>query len=209
MKPFSTLDSAACPLALANIDTDQIMPARFMRRPRDEGGYGQYLFHDLRRDTAGERRPEFPLNRAVFGDASIIIARSNFGCGSSREPAVYALVDHGIRCVIAPSFGDIFASNAVRNGLLPAVVSEAEAETLLACSHVESGARLQIDLNEQTITAGNLKITFDIAPSWKARLLNGWDDVDLTLSHGREIRRFSETYQRQYPWASPRRQTQC
>ena len=119
MQPFVTLTAPACPLPLSNVDTDQLIPARFMSRPRSEG-YGDFLLHDLRRGEAGALDPAFPLN--AHPGAGILVARRNFGCGSSREAAVYALADFGFACVIAPSFGDIFASNAVNNGLLPATV---------------------------------------------------------------------------------------
>ena len=123
MQPFQRLTATACPLPYANIDTDQLIPARFMKRSRAEG-YGGYLLHDMRFSGDGAEIADFPLNRSRYRNAQIIVARRNFGAGSSREAAVYALVDYGIRCVIAPSFGDIFASNSVNNGLLPARVDE-------------------------------------------------------------------------------------
>lgn len=205
MKPFCKLTSAACPLPYANIDTDQIMPARFMRQPRSEGGYGRFLMHDLRRDSDGKLRSGFNLNDTRFSTAKILIARDNFGCGSSREPAVYALVDHGVSCVIAPSFGDIFSSNSVRNGLLPAQVSAEDAELLLNSEYVAQGQDIVVDLDAQTITAGNLKISFNIPEQWKVRLLNGWDDIDLTRAHGNAIDLFSENRARIAPWSIPRR----
>ncbi len=119
MEPIRQLDALACPLAQANVDTDQLIPARFMKEPRSVG-YGQFLLHDLRHDESGKPRHDFVLEHPQASQASILVARRNFGAGSSREAAVYALVDFGFRCVIAPSFGDIFASNAVNNGLLPA-----------------------------------------------------------------------------------------
>lgn len=204
MKPFTTLEATACPMPLANIDTDQIIPARFMKRPRSEGGYGQYLFYDFRYDAAGNKQENFALHDPRCANAQIIIAKRNFGCGSSREPAVYALADYGIRCVIAPSFGDIFASNSIRNGVLPAAVSEADADALLHSAHVLAGLPVRIDLAQQTIVAGNLSVGFEIPAQWKARLLNGWDDVDLTKSHASEIAQFAARYQSEAPWAAPR-----
>ena len=130
MQPFTRLTATACPLPLASVDTDQLIPARFMKRSRAEG-YGGHLLYDLRFDADGRPRTGFPLNDPRWAGAQILVARRNFGAGSSREAAVYALVDFGIRCVVAPSFGDIFASNAVNNGLLPARVGEADAEALL------------------------------------------------------------------------------
>src|SRR5271154_4051821 len=130
MRPFTNLTALACPLPIPNIDTDQLIPARFMRRPRSEG-YGDFLFRDLRFDADGAKRT-FPLNEPAYARCEVIVARRNFGCGSAREAAVYALADFGIRTVIAPSFGDIFASNAVKNGLLPAQITEEDAERLLS-----------------------------------------------------------------------------
>ena len=129
MEPFDALDTKAIVLPQANIDTDQLIPARFLKRPRAEG-YGHLLLHDMRRDSSGAPRDN-PLDHPIRAGAALLIARRNFGCGSSREGAVYALADFGIRCVAAPSFGDIFASNAVKNSLLPAQVSVGDAEALL------------------------------------------------------------------------------
>jgi 3-isopropylmalate/(R)-2-methylmalate dehydratase small subunit len=199
MEPFRQLSAVACPLPIANIDTDQLIPARFLKRSRAEG-YGGYLLHDLRFDSEGAPRRDVPLNRRA--GARILVARRNFGAGSSREAAVYALVDFGIRCVIAPSFGDIFASNAVHNGLVPARVSEAEAEGLLTA--LESGLRdLRIDLESQTIAGGTHLVAFEIDPIWRTKLLNGWDDLDLTLSHAEAIAAFSRSDAVQRPWALP------
>lgn len=198
MQPFKTLDAIACPLPQANIDTDQLIAARFMSRPRAEG-YGDYLLHAQRYDDDGNRRPECPLNQSRYAGSSAIVALRNFGSGSSREAAVYALVDFGIRCVIAPSFGDIFASNAVNNGLLPAVVTEADAERLLVV--LTSDPILRIDLETQTIIAGEMVIAFRIDPVWRMKLLNGWDDLDLTASYRAEIDRFFMLDRERRPWA--------
>lgn len=203
MKPFTTLEGVACPLPLANIDTDQIIAARFMKRPRSEGGYGQYLLYDFRYDANGKQISGFALNDERYAQAQIVIAKRNFGCGSSREPAVYALADYGIRCVIAPSFGDIFSSNCIRNGVVPAAVSDEDAEQLLQSGYVLAGNALRIDLAEQKIFAGNLIIDFAIPPQWKARLLNGWDDVELTKSHAGEIAAFTAKYETENAWALP------
>jgi 3-isopropylmalate/(R)-2-methylmalate dehydratase small subunit len=205
LTPFQKLDAPACPLGLVNVDTDQLIPARFMQTPRAEG-YGRFLLHDLRRDAAGALKPDLPVNDQRYATAGVMIARRNFGCGSSREAAVYALTDSGYRCVIAPSFGDIFASNAIKNGVLPAIVSESDAEALLAAPTVLQGRALQVDLEAQTITAGNLVVRFSIRPDWKQRLLNGWDDVDLTNSHAGDIARFTTADRARRPWAAPRRE---
>ena len=201
MQPFTNLTAPACPLPMANVDTDQIIPARFMRRPRSEG-YGNFLFHDLRHDVDGNKR-DFPVNDPAYAHAEVLIARRNFGCGSSREAAVYALADHGIKVVIAPSFGDIFSSNAIKNGLLPARVSEEDAERLLAAGEMAGARPVSVDLENQTITAGNLVLSFAIDPVWKKQLLNGLDDIDLTLEQAPLIERFSAHDRQARPWAAP------
>jgi len=201
MQPFTSLTAPACPLPIANIDTDQLIPARFMRRPRSEG-YGTFLFHDLRIDADGAKR-DFPLNDPAYAKCEVLIARRNFGCGSSREAAVYALADHGIRVVIAPSFGDIFASNAVKNGLLPAQISEADAERLLAAGDMVAARPVSVDLASQTITAGNQVLSFSIDPVWKKQLLNGLDDIDLTLGEAPLIEQFTAQDRLARPWAVP------
>jgi len=201
MQPFQRLTAIACPLPFANIDTDQLIPARFMKRSRAEG-YGGYLLHDMRFADDGAERVDFPLNRPEFKNAQIVVARRNFGAGSSREAAVYALVDYGIRCVVAPSFGDIFASNAVNNGLLPARVDESQAEVLIRM--LENGvAKLSVDLDAQTITASEMSIPFHVDPVWRMKLLNGWDDIDLTLSQTDAIARFTAEDAGRRPWAVP------
>lgn len=184
MSGWSHHEGPAVALALDNIDTDQLIPARFMSTPRAQG-YGGFLLHDLRAD------PDFALNHAP--GATILVAGRNFGCGSSREAAVYALIDAGFRVVIAPSFGDIFAANAVNNGLLPA---RAETAALLA----NPPARLSVDLSAQTITAPGLSLSFDIDPVWKTRLINGWDDIDLTVAHAAAIATFAAKRREQAPW---------
>ncbi len=200
MTPFTTLSARACPLPLQGVDTDQLIPARFMKRSRAEG-YGGQLLHDMRFGADGTPVADFPLNQPRFAGTQILVARRNFGTGSSREAAVYALADFGFRCVIAPSFGDIFAANAVNNGLLPARVSEADAEMLLTLAAQDDLADLRIDLDARTITTGNQCISFGIEPVWRTRLLNGWDDLDLTLSHRAAIDRFQDEDRMRRPWA--------
>jgi 3-isopropylmalate/(R)-2-methylmalate dehydratase small subunit len=204
MRPFVSLEARACPLPLANVDTDQLIPARFLRRPRSEG-HGPFLLYDLRRRGDGELNPDFPLNAEAYRAAEILVARRNFGGGSSREGAVYALADHGFRAVIAPSFGDIFASNAIKNGLLPARVEDADAEALIAALRSREIASLTIDLPKQTIIAGDATIAFSIDPVWKRQLLNGWDDIDLTLNEASAIAAFRAEDERTRPWSAPRR----
>ena len=202
MEPFDALDTKAIVLPQANIDTDQLIPARFLKRPRAEG-YGHLLLHDMRRDSSGAPRDN-PLDHPIRAGAALLIARRNFGCGSSREGAVYALADFGIRCVAAPSFGDIFASNAVKNSLLPAQVSVGDAEALLTSPVIAAGGLVRVNLLLQTIVAGNLVIPFAIDPVWKLQLLNGWDDVDLTLNEKARIDRFRAQDAVARPWATPK-----
>ena len=202
MQPFQCLAATACPLPYANIDTDQLIPARFMKRSRAEG-YGSFLLHDMRFSGDGSEIRGFPLNRPDWKNAQIVVARRNFGAGSSREAAVYALVDYGVRCVVAPSFGDIFASNAVNNGLLPACVDEHDAESLIRT--LEAGVReITVDLQAQTITTNGVSAPFTVDPVWRMKLLNGWDDIDLTLSQGASITQFTADDAKKRPWAVPR-----
>ena len=202
MQPFHRLTATACPLPYANIDTDQLIPARFMKRSRAEG-YGGYLLHDMRFSEDGTNIADFPLNHSAYRNSQIIVARRNFGAGSSREAAVYALVDYGIRCVIAPSFGDIFASNAVNNGLLPAKVDERDGEALIRLLE-ETHTGLTVDLEEQTILAREVSVPFAIDPVWRTKLLNGWDDIDITLSQADAIEHFRSEDSLRRPWATPR-----
>lgn len=202
MEKFTRLEAVACPLPLASIDTDQLIPARFMKTPR-AAGYGGFLLHDLRHDEAGQPRADFPLNQPRHAGAKVLVARRNFGSGSSREAAVYALWDYGIRCVIAPSFGDIFASNAVKNGLLPATVSEADGEALLAALQGDAAPRLTVDLEACTIASEAGVIPFTLDPVRRLQLLNGWDDLDLTRRHEAEIAAFKRSYAQASPWTRP------
>src|SRR5271154_5074597 len=189
MEKFVRLTAKACPLLLANVDTDQILPARFLKLPRSPE-LGRILLSDLRRGADGNERPDFPLNRPIWRDAKILLAGRNFGGGSSREAAVYALYEAGIRCVIAPSFGDIFAQNSVKNGLLAAVLSEADVSELGALIAADPEMSVTVDLEQQTITRGNRSFAFTIDPVSRNQLLNGWDDVDLTDSFGERIAAF-------------------
>ena len=186
MAGWSIHRGQALGLPLENIDTDQLIPARFMSVSRADG-YGPYLLHDMRVDQGGQAT-DFPLNHL---SPSVLVARRNFGSGSSREAAVYALVDFGITAVIAPSFGDIFASNAVNNGLLPARVSEDAVEALLANLGDEM-RELTVDLEAGTIDFDGSPIPFEIDPVWRQKLMNGWDDIDLTQSHKAKIETFGE-----------------
>jgi 3-isopropylmalate/(R)-2-methylmalate dehydratase small subunit len=197
MAGFSIIEGPAIALPQDNIDTDQLIPARFMSVPRKDG-YGPYLLHDLRFDSAGAPRAAMPLNRHT--DAEILVTRRNFGSGSSREAAVYALVDFGIKAVIASSFGDIFASNAVNNGLLPARLSEDRIEDLTGWLG-EGKATMTVDLEACEIRFGNEVVSFELDPVWRLKLLNGWDDIDMTASHGAAIAAFRAARAQQAPYA--------
>ena len=202
MEKFTRIATKACPLPTENIDTDQILPARFLKLPR-KGEHGKVLFCDLRFDAEGNERPEFPLNRPHWREAKLIVAARNFGGGSSREAAVYALLDFGIRCVIAPSFGDIFAQNATKNGLLTAILGEAETTALMSALQREPASIVMTDLVSQSIACGELRLQFAIDPSRRDRLLNGWDDFDVTNSFRKEIADFKDADRNMRPWAVP------
>src|SRR5437763_3763315 len=206
MEKFTRLTASACPLDIANLNTDQLLPARFLKLPR-AAGLGTALLRDLRFDAEGRERPDFPLNRPAWREARIIIGARNFGCGSSREAAVYALYDHGIRCVIAPSFGDIFSGNAIQNGLLLATVTDEEAAEIMAALAATPNLPLTVDLEQQTILCGNRTYAFSIDPVRRMRLLNGWDDIALTESFRGQILAFKADDKARRPWATPRAAT--
>jgi len=204
MEPFTTLTATVLPLRLANVDTDQLQPGRFLRKPRSDG-YDNYLFHDLRRTPDGSLRADFPLNQPQFAGAEILVADRNFGGGSSREGAVYALADAGFRCVIAPSFGDIFRSNCAKNGLLPIVLPNDTVERIWAMAEADPTAPLTVDLENQTVRLANdpEAATFEIDPFVKECLLGGMDDIDLTLAHGETLATFEADYAARFPWRAP------
>ena len=202
MEKFVRLTAKACPLLLANVDTDQILPARYLKLPRSPE-LGRVLFNDLRRGADGNEKPDFPLNQPVWREAKILVAGRNFGGGSSREAAVYALYEAGIRCVIAPSFGDIFAQNSVKNGFLTAVLAEADVIELGAAIGADPEMTVTVDLEQQTIARGNRSFTFTIDSVSRNQLLNGWDDVDMTESHRDRIAAFKAADRERRPWAQP------
>jgi 3-isopropylmalate/(R)-2-methylmalate dehydratase small subunit len=202
MEKYTRITAAACPLDVANLNTDQIIPARFLKRPRS-AGFGVGLFHDLRLDAEERERADFPLNRPAWRNAKILVAGRNFGCGSSREGAVYALYDYGIRCVIAPSFGDIFSGNAVQNGLLTAIVADDEAAEIMAALTHMPELTVTVDLEQQTILCGNRSYRFAIDPVRRKRLLEGWDDIALTASYREQIAAFRVGDRARRPWAVP------
>jgi 3-isopropylmalate/(R)-2-methylmalate dehydratase small subunit len=196
MQPFTQFRAIAAPLPRANVDTDQVIPARYLQKPR-AGGFGQFLFHDLRYDPAGAAYPDFVLNQVPFRDARILVADSNFGCGSSRENAVWAMADYGFRAVIAPSFGDIFTNNGLRNGLLPIRLPSAVVRPLLADLAATPGREIDIDLaaNAVTLPDGSVHI-FAIDPFLRRCLLEGLDELDFTLSQMADIEAFEHRYGR-------------
>lgn len=202
MEKFVRLTARACPLPLPNLNTDQILPARYLKWPRSRG-LGTVLFQDLRYDADGKEVPDFALNNPAYQGAKVLVAARNFGGGSSREAAVYAVYDHGFRCVVAPSFGDIFAQNSVKNGLLTAVVGEAEAAELAAAIEAQPAQDIVVDLEQQTILFGNRSYSFSIDPVSRNQLLNGWDDVDLTESRRADIDAFKARDKANRPWATP------
>jgi 3-isopropylmalate/(R)-2-methylmalate dehydratase small subunit len=202
MDKFTRLTGVACPINQANLNTDQILPARYLKWTRAMG-IGKVLFQDLRFDAEGKERPDFPINRPAWRGAKIVVGGRNFGCGSSREAAVYALYDYGIRCVIAPSYGDIFSGNAIQNGLLTAIVSDADAAEIMAKLEQAPELPVTVDLEEQTILCGNRAYDFTIDPVRRMRLLNGWDDIALTESYRDRIASFKAADRARRPWASP------
>jgi len=211
MTPFTTLDGIAAPIEGRNIDTDQIIPARFLKKSRGE--YADYLFYDLRVDAAQQPRPEFILNQQIFQGASVLVCNENFGCGSSREAAVYALMDFGIRAILAPSFGDIFYNNCLKNGVLPVVLSGeildslrqqlAQTATTMSLEAKDStGLKIAIDLAERCVHSSFFPEPqrFDIDPFWQECLLKGVDEIALTLGYSAEIQAFEQQHRKNCPW---------
>ena len=183
MEKFTTLTAVAAPMPMQNIDTDKVIPARFLKTIK-RSGLGVHLFDPLRFDSDGKERPDFILNQEPYRKAQIIVAHENFGCGSSREHAPWALQDFGIRCIIAPSFGDIFYNNSFKNGLLPIRLPRAICDALIDDAKLGGNARITIDLERQVVVRPNgEEIHFDIAPFRKHLLLNGLDDIGQTLQH--------------------------
>jgi 3-isopropylmalate/(R)-2-methylmalate dehydratase small subunit len=200
VEPFTRLTAVAAPMDLPNIDTDRVIPARFLRRPR-ETGFGPLLFHDVRFAADGTPRADFVLNTATYRDAKILVTAENFGCGSSREMAVWALMDYGIRVVIGPSFGDIFFENCFKNGALAVVLPTDVAAGLRRALHERPGATLTVDLPAQTITGpGGEAIRFEIDAFRKQGLLTGQDEVEMTLARLPAIEAFEARRRDEMPW---------
>ena len=200
MEPFKPLHAVAAPLAVPNVDTDQIIPARFLWRKRSDG-WGHLLFNDVRFNDDGSPKPQFVLNRPEYRAAQILVAGRNFGCGSSREHAVWSLYDYGIRAIIAPSFGDIFFNNSFQNGLLPVVLSSAAVEAVVAALEQAPGTHIGIDLQVQQVAGPDGAMhAFEIDPFRKECLLAGADEVAFTLSLGNQIDAFEQAYERRISW---------
>jgi len=194
MEPFKTLTSLAMPLDRTNVDTDQIIPKQFLKRI-ERTGYGDFLFFDWRQTPEGVPVADFVLNEPRYQGAQILVAGKNFGCGSSREHAAWALSDYGFRVVIAPTFADIFFSNAGKNGIVLARLSEEEVETLLANARKIDGYKLTVSLQDQTVTDDRgFKATFEVDPFRKFCLMEGFDDIGLTLRHAAEL----DAYEKQH-----------
>jgi 3-isopropylmalate/(R)-2-methylmalate dehydratase small subunit len=193
MEAFRKFTAVAVPYDPVNVDTDQVIPARFLKYSRDEG-YGKFLFHDLRED------PAFILNRSPYDQAKIFVGNTNFACGSSREGAAYAFFDAGFRAVIAPSFGDIFFMNCLKNGIVPVRLPDATCSALRKALADKPGTQVTVDLESQTV---NGEHAFTIDPFYREMLLNGVDEIGLTLSMLPQIEAFEKTYSSETPWLTP------
>ncbi|MDJ0947706.1 MAG: 3-isopropylmalate dehydratase small subunit [Alphaproteobacteria bacterium] len=200
MDKFVTLTGVAAPLDMINVDTDQIIPKQFLTTI-ERTGLGKGLFFDLRHDADGNETPDFVLNKPAYQDAKLLIAGENFGCGSSREHAPWALLDFGIRCVIAPSFADIFFNNCFKNGILPITLPAAQVDDLMSQAAAGANATFTVDLEAQTIaTPDGGSVAFEVDPFRKHCLLNGLDDIGLTLQKGAAIDRFEDQQKLSQPW---------
>jgi 3-isopropylmalate/(R)-2-methylmalate dehydratase small subunit len=200
MQPFTTLTGIAAPLPMANVDTDKIIPARFLKSI-ERSGFGKHLFANMRFNPDGTENPDFVLNQEPYRKAEILIALENFGCGSSREHAPWALTDFGIRCVIAPDFADIFHNNSFKNGLLPVKLPRAVCEQLMEDARMGGNARITVDLERQVVVRPNGEgIPFQIDPLRRHLLLNGLDDIGQTLQHVSAIDSFEAKQRASQPW---------
>ena len=202
MKPVNVISGKAAPYPGSNVDTDEIVPARFLYRDRREG-FGDTLFRDLRFDENGNERASFVLNQSRYRGPVVVVAGSNFGCGSSREHAVWALLDYGIAAVIAPSFGDIFRNNALQNGLLPIVLSEVSVSELLRALVDSEVPNVSVNLETQSVVGPEGSMyTFDIDPQAKKNLLAGLSSIDRTLALQEDIDQFEQRYRAAFPWSA-------
>jgi len=200
MEPFTTLTAVAAPLPLVNVDTDMIIPKQFVKTIQ-RSGLGNALFDEMRRTPDGKDIPDFVLNKPAYKNAKILVSGANFGCGSSREHAPWALLDFGFRCIIAPSFADIFYGNCFKNGILPIALPQDQIDKLMDDAERGANAIISVDLEKQEIRGpdGGV-ITFDIDPFRKQILLNGWDDIGLTLRDGAAIDDYEAKAKLAKPW---------
>jgi len=200
MDTFTHLTAVAAPLNMVNVDTDMIIPKQFLKTIQ-RSGLGQALFDEMRRTPDGKDVPDFVLNKPAYKDAKILVSGANFGCGSSREHAPWALLDYGFRCIIAPSFADIFYGNCFKNGILPIALPQAEIDKLMDDAERGANAIISVDLEKQEIRGpdGGV-IHFEIDPFRKQILLNGWDDIGLTLRDGGAIDDYERKAQLSKPW---------
>ena len=200
MDKFTTLRGVAAPMPMINVDTDMIIPKQFLKT-LTRSGLGKHLFTEIRYDEDGSEKPDFVLNKDAYRTASILVAGENFGCGSSREHAPWALLDFGIRCVIAPSFADIFFNNCFKNGILPIALPQDQVDRLMADAEKGANAVITVDLEAQTITRPDGEVIgFEVDPFRKHCLLNGLDDVGLTLQKVAEIDGFESGQKAAQPW---------
>jgi 3-isopropylmalate/(R)-2-methylmalate dehydratase small subunit len=200
MQPFTTLTGVAAPLPMANVDTDKIIPARFLKTIK-RTGLGVHLFDTLRYRPDGSENPDFVLNQGPYRNAEILIAHENFGCGSSREHAPWALLDFGIRCVIAPDFADIFHNNTFKNGILPIRLPREICDQLMEDARMGGNARITVDLARQVVVRPNgEEIPFDIDPFRKHLLLNGLDDIGQTMQRATAIDSFEQREKAEKSW---------
>ena len=200
---FVSFTGIAAPIAMANVDTNQLCPTRFNKRPRGPE-FARILFHDLRFEPDGAEKPDFILNQPPYRNAQVLVADRNFGCGSSRESAVIALYEFGIRCVIAESFGDIFYNNCFRNGVLPVDLAGRVVADLRRQLDAELGARIHVDFETQNITGPDGSVhAFDIHPLRKRFLAEGIDEIDVTLEYRNDIEAFETRHRRAMPWVRP------
>ena len=202
MEPFTVLTAVAAPYDRLNVDTDQILPARYLLKRRTDPEYPTYLFRDLRFKSDGSENPDFVLNRSAYRNAKIFVGNSNFGGGSSREAAAIAFDRYGVRCVVAPNFGDIFYNNCVKNGVLPVRLPESAAAAIRAQLHAKPGATLTVDLPAQMLTdVEGRQHKFDIDGFSKNCLLEGLNQIDLTLRRIEAIEAFERGYRETHSWA--------
>lgn len=199
MQKFTQLTGVAAPMPMVNIDTDAIIPKQFLKTIK-RTGLGKHLFNDLRYEADGKERASFVLNQTAYREAKILIAGANFGCGSSREHAPWALADFGIRCVVAPSFADIFFNNCFKNGLLPIILTQEQIDQLMALVQ-KPGTQLMIDLETQKISGPeSINFAFTIEPFRRHYLLNGLDDISLTEQYIGDIKTFEDKRKTEQPW---------